>query len=134
MTFASGMNESVCRKLKADGWTGPPRYNGKPLIVSGRSPVIISPALLPVLRFDRTELGKTFHLFAVRSGEGWRLDFVPRAAELARTFGRITVIGAGDAVRRLEFRRSATQRVEIIIGATQTGVTFTPDEERRFFR
>jgi hypothetical protein len=37
-------------------------------------------------------------------------------------------------VRRLEFRRSATQRVEIIIGATQTGVAFTPEEERRFFR
>jgi hypothetical protein len=94
----------------------------------------INAALLPVLRFDRAELGKTFHLFAVRAGEEWRLDFVPRAAELARTLGRITVIGAGDAVRRLEFRRSATQRVEIIIGATQTGVLFTPDEEKRFFR
>ena len=39
-----------------------------------------------------------------------------------------------EAVRRLEFRRSATQRVEILIGATQTGMLFTPDEERRFFR
>jgi hypothetical protein len=87
-----------------------------------------------VLRFDRAELAKTLHLFAVRAGEEWRLDFVPRSAELARTLGRITVIGVGDAVRRLEFRRSATQRVEILIGATQTGVTFTPDEERRFFR
>jgi hypothetical protein len=94
----------------------------------------INAALLPVLRFDRAELGRQFHLYAVRAGEEWRLDFVPRAVELARTLGRITVIGAGEAVRRLEFRRSATQRVEIIIGATQTGVTFTPDEEKRFFR
>ena len=94
----------------------------------------INAALLPVLRFDRVELGKQFHLYAVRAGEEWRLDFVPRSAELARSLGRITVIGAGEAVRRLEFRRSATQRVEILIGATRTGVTFTPDEERRFFR
>jgi hypothetical protein len=94
----------------------------------------VNAALLPVLRFDRAELAKTFHLFAVRSGEEWRLDFVPRSVELARTLGRITVIGVGDAVRRLEFRRSATQRVEILIGATQTSVTFTPEEERRFFR
>jgi hypothetical protein len=94
----------------------------------------INAALLPVLRFDRVELGKQFHLYAARAGEEWRLYFVPRAVELARSLGRITVIGAGEAVRRLEFRRSATQRVEILIGATQTGVPFTPDEERRFFR
>jgi hypothetical protein len=94
----------------------------------------IDAALLPVLRFDRAELAKTFHLYAVRAGWEWRLDFVPRSVELASTLGRITVIGVNDAVCMLEFRRSATQRVEIIIGATQTGVTFTPDEERRFFR
>jgi hypothetical protein len=94
----------------------------------------INAALLPVLRFDQAELSKQFHLHAVRAGEEWRLDFVPRAPELVRTLGRLTVIGAGEAVRRLEFRRSATQRVEILIGATQTGVTFTPEEEKRFFR
>ncbi len=91
-------------------------------------------ALLPVLRFDMPALLKLFTLRAARDGDDWRLDFVPRTPELARHLSTLTVEGTGERVSRLEFRRSAKQRVEVLIGETQTGVTFTAEEEKRFFR
>jgi len=91
-------------------------------------------ALLPVLRFDLPALLKLFTLRAARDGDDWRLDFVPRTPELARHLSTLTVEGTGECVRRLEFRRSAKQRVEVLIGETQTGVAFTAEEEKRFFR
>ena len=91
-------------------------------------------ALLPVLRFDLPALLKLFTLRAARDGDDWRLDFVPRTPELARHLSTLTVEGSGERVSRLEFRRSAKQRVEVLIGETQTGVTFTAEEEKRFFR
>jgi hypothetical protein len=91
-------------------------------------------ALLPVLRFDLPALLKLFTLCAARDGDDWRLDFVPRTPELARHLSTLTVEGSGERVSRLEFRRSAKQRVEVLIGETQTGVTFTAEEAKRFFR
>ncbi|HEY0945152.1 MAG TPA: LolA-related protein [Opitutaceae bacterium] len=91
-------------------------------------------ALLPVLRFDFDQLLQRFELRAVRNDDVWRLDFTPRDEQLAGILGHITVIGAGEAVTRLEFRRTPTQRVEIFIGKTTTGEPFTADEIARFFR
>ena len=94
----------------------------------------IDAALLPVLRFDMPALLKLFTLRVARDGDDWRLDFVPRTPELARHLSTLTVEGTGERVSRLEFRRSAKQRVEVLIGETQTGVAFTAEEEKRFFR
>jgi hypothetical protein len=94
----------------------------------------ISAALLPVLRFDQKELAKTFLLHAVRAGGTWRLDFEPRDGALAKIVGRIIVWGEEAKVQRLEFRRSNSQRVEIIIDDSQAGVVFSDAEQKRFFR
>ena len=91
-------------------------------------------ALLPVLRFDLPALLKLFTLRAARDGDDWRLDFTPRTPELARHLSTLTVEGSGECVRRLEFRRSAKQRVEVLIEETHTGVAFTVEEEKKFFR
>ena len=91
-------------------------------------------ALLPVLRFDLPALLKLFTLRAARDGADWRLDFAPRTPELARHLSTLTVEGTGERVRRLEFRRSAKQRVEVLIETTQTGATFTAEEAKRYYR
>ena len=91
-------------------------------------------ALLPVMRGDLPELQKVFEVHAARDGDDWRLDFVPRDPALAHQTGTITVSGSGLLVHRLQFQRSARQRVEVLIEETRTGVTFTPEEEKRFFR
>lgn len=92
-------------------------------------------ALLPVLRFDFNQLLERFELRAARGGDDtWRLDFTPRDEQLAGILGQITVMGASEAVTRLEFRRTPTQRVEIFIGKTTTGQAFTTEEIARFFR
>ena len=94
----------------------------------------IDSALLPVLRFDLPALLQLFTLHAARDGADWRLDFVPRTPELARHLSVIVVEGSGERVSRLEFRRSAKQRVEVLIEETRTGVAFTAEEEKKFFR
>lgn len=94
----------------------------------------IDTALLPVLRFDLPALLELFTLHAARDGDDWRLDFVPRTPALARSLSAVEVDGTGEAVRRLEFRRSAKQRVEVLIEETKTGVQFSDDEVKRFFR
>lgn len=91
-------------------------------------------ALLPVLRFDLPALLRLFSLRAARDGDDWRLDFTPRTPELARSLSVLTVEGRGEVVSRLEFRRSAKQRVEVLIETTETGVTFSAEEMRRHFR
>jgi hypothetical protein len=94
----------------------------------------INAALLPVLRFDQKELAKTFSLHAARAGNAWRLDFAPHDAALAKIVGRIIVWGEEGKVQRLEFRRSDSQRVEIIIDDSQAGVVFSDADQKRFFR
>ncbi|MFA6959887.1 MAG: outer membrane lipoprotein carrier protein LolA [Opitutaceae bacterium] len=91
-------------------------------------------ALLHVLRFDLVELAKNFDLYGARDGEFWRFTFVPRPGPLSGVLNPITVTGDSGLVRRIEMRKSSSQRVEIIIGETATGVTFSADELARFFR
>jgi len=91
-------------------------------------------ALLPIMRFDLKTLEQTFVLKGARDGSAWRLEFVSRDPGLGRVLGTVLVSGEDATVRRLEFRHSPKQRVEILIEGARTGVTFTADEERRFFR
>lgn len=91
-------------------------------------------ALLPIMRFDLEALERTFALQGTRDGGAWRLEFVARDPGLARVLGTVVVSGEETTVRRLEFRHSPKERVEILIAGPRTGVTFTPEEERRYFR
>jgi outer membrane lipoprotein-sorting protein len=90
--------------------------------------------LLHVLRFDQAALLQVFELHAARDGARWRLDFVPRTKAFARSLGQVTVEGENQSVQRLQFRRTADQRIEVLIRETRTGVEFTADEKKRFFR
>jgi len=94
----------------------------------------VNAALLPVLRFDQKELDKVFFLRAVRAGNVWRLDFEPRDPALVRIVGQIIVWGEDEKIRQLEFRRSNSQRVEIVIDDSQAGVVFSADDLKQFFR
>lgn len=94
----------------------------------------VAAALLPVLNFDRAGLEKSFELHGVRDGAAWRLDLVPKSPALAKTLGTIVLAGEGNDLRRLEFRRSDKQRVEIEIGESQTPATFSAEELKQFFR
>jgi hypothetical protein len=93
-----------------------------------------SAALLPIMRFDLRALAERFEVHGARDGAAWRLDFVPRDPGLLLTLGTVIVSGENTSVRRLEFFHSPKERVEIQIGEVKTGVTFTPEEEQRFFR
>ena len=94
----------------------------------------INAALLPVMRFDQKELTKVFLLHAARSGAAWRLDFEPRDTGLAHMIGRIVVWGEDDKVKQLEFRRSNSQRVEIVIDDSKAGAVFSVEDMKRYFR
>jgi hypothetical protein len=91
-------------------------------------------SLLPIMRFDLPELLPAFDIRARGNSAGWTFEFTPRGPGATQGLGSILVGGSGSTVTRLEFKRSATQRVEIEVGTTETGVTFAPDELRRFFR
>jgi hypothetical protein len=66
--------------------------------------------------------------------KAWTLALVPRAEELRRTLGAIIITGEADLVRRIELRRSAVQRVEILVGDPRPQTPFTAEELHRFFR
>lgn len=91
-------------------------------------------AILHLLRFNLPALVETFEVYGERSGVTWTLALVPRAADLRRTLGQITVAGENAVARRIELRRSVTQRVEIIVEPPAPSVPFTADELRQFFR
>lgn len=88
-------------------------------------------SLLPIMQFDLKDLTDNFDIEAYGSPLDWRIDFRPREAG---PLGTIAVWGRLTDVDRIEFRRSAAQRIEIEVGETQTGVRFTPEELRRYFR
>ena len=90
-------------------------------------------ALVQVLGFDLAALDRHFEIFGRRDAGSWTLAFVPRADELRRTIGTITVAGAGDALHQIEIRRSARQYVSIRIGPARA-TPFTAGELQRFFR
>jgi hypothetical protein len=91
-------------------------------------------ALLQVLRLDLAALAPAFELSGRRAEGTWTLVLVPRDPDLRRTLGQITVEGEADAVRRIELRRSAKQRVEILLERPRPGRPFTAEELRRYFR
>lgn len=89
-------------------------------------------ALLPVLRFDLSALARLFELRGARDDIGWRLEFIPRDA--GATLKTLVVTGRGETVTGLEFSPTDSQRIEIAITGTRTGVSFSADELARFFR
>jgi GT2 family glycosyltransferase len=91
-------------------------------------------ALLDVLRFAFTALADRFELYGVRDGPRWTLALVPRVAEIRRTLGNILVEGEGDRVRRIQLRRSATERVDILVDEPKPEAPFSAEELRRYFR
>ena len=91
-------------------------------------------SLLPIMRFDLPALFPRFVIRARRTDADWSFEFTPRNVDSAGSLGSITVLGAGTDVRQLEFRRSASQRVEIEVGETRAGVVFTAAELARYFR
>ena len=91
-------------------------------------------SLLPIMRFDLPALLPAFDVRARGNAAGWTFEFTPRESGASQGMGSILVGGSGSTVTRLEFKRSATQRVEIDVGTTETGVTFGADELHRFFR
>ncbi len=91
-------------------------------------------ALLHVMRFDLDELARNFELYGRRDGDDWQLVFDPRPGELARVLNRLVVTGRAAEVKKLEMRKSALQGIEILIGDVRTGVEFTDEERREFFR
>jgi hypothetical protein len=91
-------------------------------------------SLLPIMRFDLPALFPLFTIKVFGTGPDWRFEFSPRDPGAADSLGTVIVLGAGTDVRHLEFRKSDSQRVEIEVGATRSGVLFTPGELARFFR
>jgi hypothetical protein len=91
-------------------------------------------ALLPVMRFDEENIFKQFTVHAARDGGDWRFDFVPLNEKLAEALGAIVVTGAGTEINKLTFNASPKLRVEVLVGETRTGVTFTDDDLQKYFR
>jgi hypothetical protein len=91
-------------------------------------------SLLPIMRFDLQALAPRFVIRGRRTDAGWEFEFTPSDPDAAGSLGVISVLGAGTDVTHLRFRRSASQRVEIDVGGTRTGVVFTAAELAQFFR
>ena len=91
-------------------------------------------AMLHVMRFDFPALAKDFDLYGRREGDTWQLAFEPRDPEFARTVSRIIVSGTDAEVRKLEMRKSALQRIEILVGQVRTHVEFSASDQKNFFR
>lgn len=90
-------------------------------------------ALVQVLRFDLAALAAHFEIFGRREDGRWTLAFVPRADEVRRRVGTITVAGRDEALERIEIRQSARQYVAIGLGPARA-TPFTAEELKRFFR
>jgi len=92
--------------------------------------------LLQVLRFDLGTLQRDFFVYGAKEGLAWQLAFEPKPEALAldSSLGRIVVRGQEETVSIIELRRSERQRIEIHVGATKTGVTFSPEELATYFR
>ncbi len=91
-------------------------------------------SLLPIMGFDLSALAAHFDIRALGGPQDWRLEFRPKDPGAPNPLGTIIVDGAFTEVTRIEFRRSSNQRIEIEVHDTQTGVVFTPEEVRRYFR
>ena len=91
-------------------------------------------ALLDVMRFDFKSLALHFNTYAAGDTKLWFFGFEPKDDDIGRALSQLTVTGENDQVRRIGIRKSARSSIEIVVGETKTGVTFTPDELHRYFR
>lgn len=91
-------------------------------------------SLLPIMRFDLAALYPRFFVRAYREGAGWRFSFTPRNADIARSLGEISISGIGTAVTHIEFRHSASTRVEIDDRETGSAAPLSAGELKRYFR
>ncbi len=103
-------------------------------IASGSREAGAIASLLPIMRFDLPALYPRFVIRARQAGGQWSFEFTPRQTGAGEALGTITVTGSGTDVRHLEFRRSESQRVEIEVGETRSGVPFAPGEISQYFR
>lgn len=103
-------------------------------VKSGSRATAVIQTLLPVMRFDFDRLLKEFSIAAGREGDNWTIQLTSNNSALLKSLGVLRITGAGEAIERLEFDRSEKQRIEIIVDATETDVTFSSEEMERFFR
>ena len=73
-TLASRIKASVCRKLRAVGWTGPPRYRGEDFKISGRSATIKSPTFRPVLRLSTRPNAPSASCWQISTTVRWKKE------------------------------------------------------------
>jgi hypothetical protein len=99
----------------------------------GRARAVTS-ALSHVLKFDLPALEKEFTIHGIRDSDTWTLGFVPKDEALAGLLGTLLVHGRQTALDRIEMIKSDQQRIEILITSTESGVIFTMDILKRFFR
>ena len=92
--------------------------------------------LLQVLRFDLAVLERDFTLYGAREGIAWKVVLEPKPEAIAQdtSLGRIIIHGQEEAVLLIELRRSDRQRIEIHVGDTRIGVSFSPEELSAYFR
>ncbi|HRE82563.1 MAG TPA: outer membrane lipoprotein carrier protein LolA [Opitutaceae bacterium] len=93
-------------------------------------------SLLQVLRFDLATLERDFILYGAREGHAWQvvLDPKPEAVVRDASLGQIVVRGQDQTLLMIELRRSEKQRIEILVGKTETGVTFSAEDLATYFR
>ncbi len=91
-------------------------------------------ALRHILRFDFAALEKDFEIYGQRNGETWTLALKAKTDEGRRGIGTIAVSGEGAVVRRIEFRHSAKQYIEIVNAPPHPPAAFTAEELKRYFR
>jgi hypothetical protein len=103
-------------------------------IPAGSGAAGVIEAILPIMQFDMPALYRAFIVHGEMTGEGWSLEFTPKDADLSEAFGSIVVSGSSTDVKRLEFKRAGSMHVEIDVGETQTGVSFSQDELKKYFR
>lgn len=94
----------------------------------------VTSIMIDVLHFDLAALQRDFAFSGERGGADWFLQLVPRDASRAGSLGAITLSGHVGVLERIEFTRSAAQRIEILIRDARENVEFSPAELKRYFR
>ena len=90
--------------------------------------------MVDVLHFDLAALQQDFAFSGERTGSDWILQLVARDASRAGSLGAITLSGREGILERIEFTRSAEQRIEILIRDARDNVEFSSADLRRYFR
>ena len=91
-------------------------------------------SMMSIFQFDFELLRSNFIVRGNREGDDWRIDLEPRNKAIAKSLGWISIVGQGDQIRHLQFKRAENQRVEISIRQTHELEAFSPADRKRFFR